>query len=294
MADCSCNAIAKIFGHKLPSRFSELKQYESEIEKSQVMVTIQFRESKGGKLKSCKCKIHKKLAKNFQEACKEIADNPNVAFVWGGSYCFRKMNNGKSNPPASIHSLGCAFDVNVDQNPYKRDNLKDDALHMRSTNHPIVQAFVKRGWVWGGTWSTPDYMHFEFTNANADIDSSDNDFPSYTPSNEDRSFSFESSGSGASYNGGAMSFINNSPNTVYQLASNGEKSNTLKINDDRKNQFTSLRETLKGNMLNMGRDIIESPEMYNSSILKSSQSAKTLRTPQTNQNKTEEKKSESA
>lgn len=74
------------------------------------------------------------------------------------------------------------------------------------------------------------------------------------------------------------SLINGQANTVYQLASNGEKTNVLKISDGRKSQFEALRNNLKSNTIDMGRSMIESPEMYNSSILKTSQSAKQERT----------------
>ena len=76
--------------------------------------------------------------------------------------------------------------------------------------------------------------------------------------------------------------ITNAPNTVYKLASSGERNDVVKLDDTRKEQFKSLRETLKGNVLDMGREMIESDEMYNSSILKTSQSAKQLRTSSSN------------
>lgn len=86
------------------------------------------------------------------------------------------------------------------------------------------------------------------------------------------------SSTGTSTGGNVSSLINGQANTVYQLASSGERDDVLKISDNRKSQFESLRNTLKSNMIDMGRDVVESPEMYNSSILKTSQSAKKERT----------------
>lgn len=100
---------------------------------------------------------------------------------------------------------------------------------------------------------------------------------------DDTSFTSSASYSGGSYSSGSSDnrvsgLINGQANTVMQLASNGERSDVLKISDNRKSQFESLRNSLKSNMIDMGRTLIESPEMYNSSILKTSQTAKQERT----------------
>lgn len=97
-----------------------------------------------------------------------------------------------------------------------------------------------------------------------------------------------SNGNNSSFSGGFSNsalYANNggysfkiSPNTVYTLASNGEKKDVLKIDDHRKNDFESLRTSLITDMIQSGRDVIKSPELYNSSILKSGQSAKIMRT----------------
>lgn len=305
MPNCNNAGTTLLYGHTMPKEYNQILSYKSEINSQCGIVSVKARKKPNGPLVNIKFNVHKKLHGNLAAIFDEIAKNPNIAINdYIGSLCIRPINNPskKGSTVASLHSVGTAVDINYDLNGFIPPDGKPDSTYiMRTKNHPIVQAFLRHGWSWGGLWSckSKDYMHFEFITGdskylNGEFASDNFETSGGSDSNESRAFSFESSGSGATYNGGTMSFINNSPNTVYQLASNGEKANTLKINDDRKNQFTSLRETLKGNMLNMGRDIIESPEMYNSSILKSSQSAKTLRTPQTNQNKTEEKKSESA
>lgn len=57
--------------------------------------------------------------------------------------------------PLSLHSWGCAFDVNWDKNPVSSKLVTDlpDAW---------VKAFTEQGWSWGGSWKgTKDAMHFE-------------------------------------------------------------------------------------------------------------------------------------
>jgi hypothetical protein len=75
----------------------------------------------------------------------------------------------------SWHAYGRAIDLNPVQNPWK-DGL-DILPHAgrpfmnRSLRHPgvlrrdepVVQAFLNRGWTWGGDWMEvgPDYHHFQ-------------------------------------------------------------------------------------------------------------------------------------
>lgn len=71
--------------------------------------------------------------------------------------------------------------------------------------------------------------------------------------------------------------FSNSPNKVYQLASKGERDDVLKLDDGQKAQYEALRTSLMSEMVNMGRDVIKSTELYNSSIMKTSQTAKQIR-----------------
>jgi peptidoglycan LD-endopeptidase CwlK len=90
-----------------------------------------------------------------------MADNNTSAFN------FRKI---KGTGVLSSHSTGRAVDINPLLNPQIRkgetiphisqyDPEKPGTFLRRS---PIVQAFIDRGWQWGGNWkSTKDYQHFE-------------------------------------------------------------------------------------------------------------------------------------
>lgn len=78
----------------------------------------------------------------------------------------------------SVHSYGCAIDINPTQNPYAiideekataQIYPKASALYLNRHNmrpgmvEPIVPIFKKHGFaVWGGEWNTPlDYHHFQ-------------------------------------------------------------------------------------------------------------------------------------
>lgn len=75
----------------------------------------------------------------------------------------------------SWHAYGRAIDINPLINPYidntgyfephnaaaylDRNRTDPGLLH---NGDPAVRVFTDRGWVWGGTWTTPiDYQHFE-------------------------------------------------------------------------------------------------------------------------------------
>jgi hypothetical protein len=74
----------------------------------------------------------------------------------------------------SEHAYGHAIDVNPVENPYVTDGghvsppagapYADRSRRAAGLIHrrgPVVAAFAKNGWKWGGNWSWPkDYQHF--------------------------------------------------------------------------------------------------------------------------------------
>lgn len=80
---------------------------------------------------------------------------------------YRRVTGGTG---LSKHALGRAIDINPRINPYfkgatvlppgaKYDPTAPGTL---TADHPVTKAFLARGWVWGGNWTSPkDYQHFE-------------------------------------------------------------------------------------------------------------------------------------
>lgn len=91
-----------------------------------------------------------------------------------GAFNCRPTTGGSS---YSQHAYGLAIDVNTFQNPYKkgelvlpelsgsyldRDNVRPGMI---TANGPVVEAFTRIGWGWGGNWRTlKDYQHFSQNN----------------------------------------------------------------------------------------------------------------------------------
>ena len=70
----------------------------------------------------------------------------------------------------SMHAKGLAIDINPKQNPYIKNDVisppgatyNPDIKGTININSSIVKIFKKRGWSWGGDWtSLKDYQHFQ-------------------------------------------------------------------------------------------------------------------------------------
>jgi len=102
----------------------------------------------------------------------EADDNLSMADNNSSAFCFRNVDGKQGS--LSNHSYGVAIDINPIQNPYIRGdkvspaeateyiNRKNVKKGMIIKNDPCYEAFIKRGWTWGGEWKTlKDYQHFE-------------------------------------------------------------------------------------------------------------------------------------
>jgi hypothetical protein len=74
--------------------------------------------------------------------------------LFGGVYNFRLMRGGSS---LSIHSWGAAIDLDPERNGL---GVKYNAAKGMMPA-PVIAAFEKEGWTWGGRWKRPDAMHFQ-------------------------------------------------------------------------------------------------------------------------------------
>lgn len=69
--------------------------------------------------------------------------------TYDGCLNIRPMKGG--NRP-SVHSWGMAIDLNARDNPYGAEPV---------LSPEFVSCFTEAGFTWGGTWRTPDGMHFQ-------------------------------------------------------------------------------------------------------------------------------------
>ena len=103
---------------------------------------------------------------------------PIVAYQWDDYKSMADNNTSSFNfrviegtTKLSMHSLGKAVDINPVQNPVIYPNgvvAPEGANYLPqepgtlTTDHAIVQEFLRRGWHWGGNFDQPkDYHHFE-------------------------------------------------------------------------------------------------------------------------------------
>lgn len=69
---------------------------------------------------------------------------------FGGCYQWRAIRGAKS---LSRHGWGIAIDIDV----------RDNSLGSRGSAHPFIRdALAAQGFMWGGLFSRPDPMHYEF------------------------------------------------------------------------------------------------------------------------------------
>jgi hypothetical protein len=105
-------------------------------------------------LGSTRC--HNKLIPVIREAMQDVAEQNLNSLVrrndFGGCFAPRFLN---SDPHSGIshHAWGIAFDFNVSQNPYGVEPKMDPRL---------VEVLEDHGLTWGGHWTEPDGMHFEY------------------------------------------------------------------------------------------------------------------------------------
>lgn len=133
--------------------------------------------------------VHEKVAEEILEIFQELYDHKypidkitlvhhydgsdDLSMADNNTHSFndRLMTGGKS---LSHHAYGLAIDINPVQNPYVYNQtilpplgkeFLDRDKHIKGMilkDDPCYQAFISRGWQWGGDWSRPiDYQHFE-------------------------------------------------------------------------------------------------------------------------------------
>lgn len=101
--------------------------------------------------------LHKKVVVVMEDALKEIlelvGEEKLQELKWnylGDALAFRKKKDGRE---LSTHAWGIALDLNPILGPF--------AKPCKSYPMVIVNAFERRGFVWGGRWARQDGMHFQ-------------------------------------------------------------------------------------------------------------------------------------
>jgi peptidoglycan L-alanyl-D-glutamate endopeptidase CwlK len=93
-------------------------------------------------------------------------DNKSMAANNTSGFNYRNISGGTS---LSKHASGFAVDINPLLNPYVKEGKvspPEATYHpgrkgTLTPNSPMVAAFLKLGWTWGGNWQTlKDYQHF--------------------------------------------------------------------------------------------------------------------------------------
>jgi hypothetical protein len=76
--------------------------------------------------------------------------------TWNGSAVYRKTRGGQR---LSSHAFGIAFDINAATNPF---GVIPSSPGKAGCVYELVKIANAEGWYWGGHFSKPDGMHFEY------------------------------------------------------------------------------------------------------------------------------------
>ena len=99
--------------------------------------------------------VHRKVAESLLDALEEMWDVQGEDILtrdenrWGGCFNYRSKRGIEA---LSTHAFGAAMDINPHVAPFLAEGHQPQY---------IVDAFVKRGWTWGGSWERRDDMHLQ-------------------------------------------------------------------------------------------------------------------------------------
>ena len=134
--------------------------------------------------------VHKKLADEVLDIFRDIyyakfpiermnlvdnynaVDHTSMVNNNSSAFCYRTIAGTSK---VSNHGMGLAIDINPFYNPHvlkssgtvnppEAAKYSDRTLNVKGMikkNDAVYNAFVSRGWTWGGNWNNPDYQHFE-------------------------------------------------------------------------------------------------------------------------------------
>lgn len=115
----------------------------------------------GVKIKSFLCheKVHDSLLTCLQTILKHYGSIEKIADarmdLFGGCYNDRNRRGGRT---LSTHAWGAAIDLDPVRNDRGKPYKKDSGMMPIE----VINIFEDAGWTWGGRFSVPDAMHFQF------------------------------------------------------------------------------------------------------------------------------------
>lgn len=110
-----------------------------------------------GKLRFFK-PAHAQLLAAFAEVEKAGLKKRLISIAGSSNARLQKRKGGGFVQTPSNHAFGTAFDINSESNA---QGAKPPAIGQSGSVRELVPIFEKHGFNWGGTFSTPDGMHFE-------------------------------------------------------------------------------------------------------------------------------------
>lgn len=107
--------------------------------------------------------IHKKVAPSLARVLAQVWDEVGRSQskihalrydVFSGSFVYRRKRGGRS---LSMHAYGVAIDWDAPDNPMH------SRKHLFTDDSPLIRAFKREGWEWGGDWAGDgvDAMHVQ-------------------------------------------------------------------------------------------------------------------------------------
>lgn len=152
--------LASLFPSGIPTSESEMSPYLTTI-------SVPINDKNGNKTTG-NLRVHKAVANDVISIFQEIQESGFKAYSLS-AYSWRSAAASSSR---SHHSYGVAIDINPNENyMIKNGSIISGSLwkpgenqYSITPNGPVVNAFARHGWTWGGTWkSSKDYMHFSLT-----------------------------------------------------------------------------------------------------------------------------------
>lgn len=160
------------------------KDIPRDIEKNLVLVNVEYW-SFDGREHTGQLVIHEDLAEEVKAIFADIKEarfpiekmTPISKYAWSDEDSMADNNSSSFNYRSvqgwsrlSEHAYGRAIDINPRLNPYVKDGFSLPAGAIYSpevpgtitSDGPVVAAFRKHGWKWGGRWrKLKDWQHFE-------------------------------------------------------------------------------------------------------------------------------------